>query len=163
MKPSSFIEISFAPSLNLVSKVREFAAEVYDEMLHDAEIVSRLEIASHELLENAVKHAGDRPTRMRIECRSEAQGPHLVIQTWNEVTEHDYEELTGLIQTMNASSNPDAYYQTLMQRAAYRTSGSGLGLGRIWAEARMAIRCSREGSQVCVTAESIADANRLTG
>ena len=37
MKPSSFIEISFAPSLNLVSKVREFASEVYDEIWsHDA-------------------------------------------------------------------------------------------------------------------------------
>jgi hypothetical protein len=53
---------------------------------------------------------------------------------------------------MEEFKTPAAYYATILERAAVRTEGSGLGLGRIRMEASMSLSCHLEDNVVCIQA-----------
>lgn len=57
MRPGSdaSVELTFAPSLELIPVVRRFVSAFYEELLSHADAASRLALATHELLENTVK------------------------------------------------------------------------------------------------------------
>jgi hypothetical protein len=141
--------VSFAPNVKLVSTVRRFTAEFYERVLVDSEISEKVALATHELLENAVSYAIDGETGVRIEVA----GDQLTIKTWNRTSPDRLAILRALIEEMNRESDADKYYQVMLERTAYRTDGSGLGLARIRAEADMSIRCVVEGAdRVCIEA-----------
>lgn len=146
-----FIEVSFAPSMALVSHVREFASAFYQHTLEDPDLISRLGVATHELLENAVKHSSNGLTRVRIELHPEPRT--ISIRTWNRPTSEHLEILKQNLEEIARSPDPGAHYQLLMRRSAKRTVGSGLGLGRIRAEAEFVLRCETHGPEVEVIAE----------
>ena len=147
-----FIDLSFAPSFQLISRVRGFVREFYGETLNDDDLVSRLEVATHEMLENAVKGSSDDLARIRIELL-DAQPSKLVIRTWNRASASDLEEVSKRIRALNSADDPLAHYQTLMESSAGRSDGSGLGLGRVRAEAEMEVSHSVDGDTLCITAE----------
>ena len=149
---SPFIDLSFAPSLQLVSVVREFVGDFYDRSLGDADTLSRITLATHEILENAVKYSLDGLTRIRIECRAAAPGREIEIQTWNRPRPDDLTTLHARMAELTAAKDPFQYYQELMERASHRTDGSGLGLGRVLAEAEMKVRYALEDGLVRISA-----------
>jgi hypothetical protein len=53
---------------------------------------------------------------------------------------------------MEASRDPLAYYQVLMRRTAKQAEGSGLGLGRVLAEADMALTYQFEDGMLAIEA-----------
>jgi hypothetical protein len=147
----AFFHVSFAPNIKLVSTVRRFTAEFYRRLLVDQEMSSRLALATHELLENAVAYATDGETGVRIEL----QEPHLVIKTWNRTSPERLAELKLAIDELNSASDPDEYYQQMLARTANRTDGSGLGLARIRAEADMIVSYQVEAQdRVCILAQT---------
>jgi hypothetical protein len=148
-----FLDLTFAPSLRLVSIVRRFAGAFYGEMLDDPDVVARLEIATHEILENAVKAWTDGLTRIRIDLLPDGGGK-LQLRTWNRANPRDLEILKERMAEIEAAADPFAYYKALMVRSATRKEGSGLGLGRVLAEAEMTVRHEIEEGQVCVIAEA---------
>jgi hypothetical protein len=105
-------------------------------------------LATHELLENAVAYAVDGETGVRIEVVEDL----LVIKTWNRATPDRVETLRAAIDQMNQEKDADKYYQTMLEKTAYRTDGSGLGLARIRAEADMRISYAIESDKVCIEA-----------
>ena len=62
---------------------------------------------------------------------------HVSIETTNRTDATRLAELTSLLAEMRASDTRHSFYQTLMRRSSKRTSGSGLGIGRIHAESEM--------------------------
>ena len=66
MPRPAFIELKIQPSVELVSIVRRFVTAFYDEIIHNADATSRVALATHELLENAVKYSTDNETTLSI-------------------------------------------------------------------------------------------------
>jgi hypothetical protein len=147
----AYFHVSFAPNIKLVSTVRKFTAEFYRRLLVDQAMSSRLALATHELLENAVAYATDGETGVRIELKE----PHLMIKTWNRASPERIAELKAAIDELNRAPDADEYYQQMLARTAHRTDGSGLGLARIRAEADMTVTCEVEGpDRVCILART---------
>ncbi len=152
----AYFELSFSPNERLVSMVRRFVTNFYEQILEDGDLTSRVGVATHELLDNAVRYSTDGQSRVRVSIRRHAPNKLTVsIQTWNRTNRDHIAKLAALMDEIRAVTDVDAYYQTLMQRSAKRTDGSGLGLGRIRAEAEMTVTHRIEGEEVQLVAEGL--------
>jgi len=145
-----YFHVSFRPNFRLVSTVRKFTEEFYDRMLGDRDASERLALATHELLENAIAYASDDETEVRVELTEDV----LIVKTWNHATPERLANLKTMIDEVNGAPDPNAYYQQLMNKTAYRKDGSGLGLARIRAEADMSISYEVTTDRVCVAAST---------
>ncbi|HVH47575.1 MAG TPA: hypothetical protein VM925_34805, partial [Labilithrix sp.] len=81
-------------------------------------------------------------------------GGRVVLLTKNRADGDRKVELTQFFDEMSMSTSRDAFYQTLLHRTMKRTEGSGLGLGRIHAEAEMDLSYQFEGDYVYLRAEA---------
>lgn len=149
-----FCELSFERRPELVSIVRRFVSEFYDRTLCDPDATSRVALATHELLENAVKYSRDGRAKVRIEVSGQGERVKVRIRTKNRGSPEDAQHIQKTIDEM-MSMDANVYYLTLMRRNASRTDGSGLGLARIHAEAEMAmsVACGKNGT-ITVSAET---------
>jgi hypothetical protein len=150
----AYFELRFAPSLSLVSIVRRFVSEFYESVLADAETTSRLAVATHELLENAVKFSSDGVSMVRIEYWQLPEHSKIRITTTNRASEDNIRYLGSLFDEMSAANDALSYYVTLMQRTAKVEDGSRLGLGRIRAETDMDLTYQIDQGCVVVHAET---------
>ena len=146
-----YFHVSFRPNVELISTVRKFTEEFYTKMLHDREASEKVALATHELLDNAVAYASDGETGVRIEL----DDVKLTVKTWNRASPERVAELVSIIDEMNRAPDADAYYQVLLERTAYRTDGSGLGLARVRAEAEMDVSYEVTQDKVCVEARAM--------
>lgn len=130
-------DLVFRPSIDLISVVRRFVQEFYEEVLH-VEAGSQLALATHELLENAVKY-GDGETRLSIEVTEEGEGNAVLVRTVNRTVSRHIDRIDGLFAEMTRTGDPFAFYQAMMRKSLATPNESGLGLARIAAEADMRI------------------------
>jgi hypothetical protein len=146
--------LEFRPHVELVTRAREFVTDFYEQLLTDADAVSRLALATHELLENVVKYSSDGRSHFEIEL-FESNGESVVrIRARNRTTPERVVELRRLVDEIAGSSDPIQMYQRFMRRSAQREDGgSGLGLARIRAEAEMTVRCDVLGDEVTIVVE----------
>ncbi|GAC1352654.1 MAG: hypothetical protein NVSMB1_17690 [Polyangiales bacterium] len=151
-------ELAFSPNILLVSPVRRFVSEFYATALNDPETASRVGMATHELLENAVKYARSGVSRLRVELRRE--GPlaaEIVIRTHNQADPADFDAVMNVLSIIDRAKDPFEAYQVLMGISAKRKHGSGLGLGRIRAEADMTLSCELNQGTLTVFARALLD------
>jgi hypothetical protein len=153
-KRAPFVDLSFAPSITLVSLVRQFASDFYTEQLGEGDTVSRLALTTHEILENAVKYSIDGMTRIRIEYLPDEGSGKVRIQTWNRPQPEHLALLRQNMDELTNAADPMAHYLELIRRTSTRAEGSGLGLGRIRAEAEMSVRYAIDGEWLQVVAEA---------
>jgi hypothetical protein len=149
-----FCELSFERRPELVSIVRRFVTDFYDRTLADPDATSRVALATHELLENAVKYSRDGRAKVRIDVSGVGEKVRVRIRTRNRGSPADAQHIQRSIDEMT-SMDPNVYYLSLMRKNASRTDGSGLGLARIYAEAEMAmsVTCNKNGI-ITVSAET---------
>jgi anti-sigma regulatory factor (Ser/Thr protein kinase) len=149
-----FCELSFEKKPELVSIVRRFVSDFYERTLADPDATSRVALATHELLENAVKYARDGRANLRIEVSGQGERVRVRIRTKNRGNPEDAEQIQRTIDEMT-SMDASVYYLSLMRRNASCRAGSGLGLARIHAEAEMAmsVSCGKNGT-ITVSAET---------
>lgn len=140
-KYDAYFELGFSPNLGLLPTVRRFVSDFYERVLDDAELASRLSLAAHELLENAVTYSSDGHSEMSIGVRRRDGGLDVAIDTRNRASAERATGLQAQLDELAAAPDVAAYYQVLMRRSAKRTEGSGLGLGRVSAEADMKLSC----------------------
>ena len=142
--PDTYFEMSFAPSIELVSVVRRFVGTFYERALASPELAQRAALAAHELLENAVKYSTDGETTIRMDVQRHPR-PKVVIRTRNRASPANAENLRARLAELNASSDITQHYMTLLRRSvkiANSEGRGGLGLGRIAAEADMDLTVS---------------------
>jgi anti-sigma regulatory factor (Ser/Thr protein kinase) len=151
------VELSFRPNVELISVVRRFVAEFHARMFSDPDTTSRIALASHELLENAIRYSLDGETRIRIEVLRESPMSHVKIRTWNRATPEHLNEVRKLFGEMRENDDPFHHYQALMRRTARIVGGSGLGLARVRAEGEMQLAFSEEKGVLVVTAVTTAN------
>ena len=149
MTPSSF-EIVCAITLDDVPDVRHFVEKLHRRVVRGEDEIARLALATHELLENAVKFSADGSASLRIEIVGESD---LIITTRNRARTADLDDLLTIAAEIKAAADPMVYYVGLMKRAP--TSRGGLGLGRIVAEGEMQIGFELHGDVVEISARSV--------
>src|SRR5580704_12744913 len=59
-------ELTFRPSIDLITIVRRFVADFYLKVTQDEDAASRLAVATHELLENAAKYSIDGAAELEV-------------------------------------------------------------------------------------------------
>jgi len=150
----AYVELKFCPNVELIHVVRRFVSNFYERLLADADATSRLALATHELLENAVKFASDGESTIRIGVTKERGLSHVTIRTWNRSSAENIATIEKMVDEMSAAQDLFAYYQTVMRKNAKKREGSRLGLARICAEAEMAIDCQIFQDEVCIMART---------
>jgi hypothetical protein len=131
-----------------VPEVRRFVEKLHRRIVRNHDDVSRLTMATHELLENAVKFSVNGSAMLRIRV----DGEEICVTTRNLARTADVEGLISTAREIKAAPNAMAFYLGLMARAP-RGRG-GLGLGRIAAEGEMQIGLEVENDVVEISAKS---------
>jgi anti-sigma regulatory factor (Ser/Thr protein kinase) len=161
MNGPAYVELSFRPNADLVSLVRRFVSDFYTEIVRDPESVSSLALATHELLENAVRYATSPESRVRIEVGNGRPRP-VSVTTWNRAEPANIERLQALVDEMRREPDAAAFYQKVMRRSAKVRGESGLGLARIHAEADMRLSLEVQAGEVCLRAATAVDDRRVS-
>jgi hypothetical protein len=154
MGPSTSFELTFQPDLDLVTDVRDFVETLYQRVLDDRDASGRVAIATHELLENAVKYSLDGETSLRIEIVPAEGARAINVRTRNRADGRHVITLRDYLDEIRASDDPTAYYYERMRRATPGTDSSQLGLARVCCEAEMQLSCTVEGDTVTISAEA---------
>ena len=150
----ALFELRFQPTVALVSTVRRFVSEFYSELLLDADMSHKLAMATHEMLENAVHYSIDRRSELHISYSRNDSVDIVCIKTKNRATEERLAKVrSALDEVVNAPDVAELYNQLVRRAAKRRDGGSGLGLGRIRAEADLTLSYAIEGDTIVVTAE----------
>lgn len=150
----ALFELHFRPNVELVSVVRRFVSDFYERILADADAVSRLALATHELLENAVKYSVDGSTSLSITVTHGDADRCVSVRIWNRATPANISIVEGLLQGMAESTDAFVYYQNLMMKSVKAKDGSGLGLARVHAEGEMLMSHTVKGDEICIQADT---------
>jgi hypothetical protein len=155
-----YMELSFRPSVRLVSAVRRFVSDFYEEMLGDPDGTSRVALVTHELLENAARYSADGETSLRIDLLDDRTPRAIRIRSKNRSSAEHIASLRALIEGLNGADKPEDFYQMAMVRTAKKKGVSGLGLARVCVEGEMKISYGIDGDQVMVEAETVITGGR---
>jgi hypothetical protein len=136
---NAYVELNFRPNVQLVSVVRRFVSEFYQRTLGDPDGTSRVALATHELLENAVKYSKDGDTTIRIEIKTDVSPRSVSIMLRNRAEEQHIAAIKEIVDGISAHDDAFSFYQNLIASKARNKEGSGLGLARICAEGEMKV------------------------
>jgi anti-sigma regulatory factor (Ser/Thr protein kinase) len=145
-------ELHFAPNVSLVPAVRHFVTDFYGKVVNDADITDRLAIAAHELLENAVRYSIDAQTTIGIRVGREGENLLVTIRTSNRASPEQIELARKAFEEVVSAPDAAVVYAAQVRRAATRTAGSGLGLGRVRAEMGLVLSYEIRDDNVTVVA-----------
>jgi hypothetical protein len=147
-------ELVFKPSLTLVSVVRRFVQNFYEQTV-GLDAGSQLALATHELLENAVKYSSDGETSLSIDVVRVEQRREVTIRTVNRARHQEIEVVEELLRELQRTDDAFQFYQQLMTKSARRSDVSRLGLARIVAEADMTLEHQRDGDRLTIQGRCI--------
>jgi anti-sigma regulatory factor (Ser/Thr protein kinase) len=151
---SYLFELAFTPNPRLVPIVRRFVSDFYGEVFADPEIISRLALATHELMENAVRHNSGDEARLMVELRDLPGAKHISVRIGNPSFPENIAKVGRLLEAMDRAPDLFQFYLELMGQTAREPEGSGLGLTRIRAEGEMQLSHTVQGQWVEITAST---------
>jgi hypothetical protein len=155
---AEYFEVSCNRGVNRLSTVRRFVSDFYLRVLRDPDTTSQLAVATHELLDNALTYSSDGNATFRVGVQADPGIVHVVLTTENRATNDHIEAARRALDKLTRAGDPAAYFLELMNEAARRPEGSGLGLARVRAESDMSIRYEVHGD--CLELEATADFKR---
>ena len=139
----------------LVSVTRRFVEQALETALDDADLVSRVAMAAHELLENAAKYARQGQAVLSVVIdRAGSEPGQLTISLCNAASPMHIDRLREIFSTIDGCEDPLTMYVGLMRRHAHEVDISGLGLARIRAEGEMMLDLAIEGEVATIAAHA---------
>lgn len=157
------IELRFPPRRAFVTRIAAMVRQFCRELLGDGDLLSRVNMATHELVENVVKYSAGGLCELRVELRLEGPSPTVSIETANDVGGEALEALERWLLAVQEAPDPVAFYDRTIRASATRRHGSGLGLARIRAEGEMELSHRIAGGRVTIRAESALGELQWTG
>ena len=145
-------ELTFAPTVILVSVVRNFIHDFYQRVI-GKEATERIAMATHELLENALRYSAEDGATLKVEVEQHPNVDHVTIRIRNRPSEAHVGPLKEALAKMNEIPDPDLHYLMVMRESWRRKDTSGLGLARLRAEGGMRLSLELEGEYVCIVAQ----------
>lgn len=130
MKPT-YLALNFAPSVELLRPIRLFVTQFFQHLLGEGPDCERLELATQELLENAMKYCHDGETRLRVAVSPLTRGAMVSVHTRNAAAPANIARLERTVNALMDGDPQDVYLRIL----GAADEGGGLGLARICAEA----------------------------
>jgi anti-sigma regulatory factor (Ser/Thr protein kinase) len=151
------LELHLDSNPRLVSVVRRFIEEALEKVIDDdQDLVGRLSMAAHELVENGVKYATCDPTIMRITLEQRPSAVRARIAITNQAGAENVARLRAFITDIGKGTSldmPELYESYLRRREP--SGESGLGLVRIRAEADMFLDLEVTGNMVTIIATAL--------
>jgi hypothetical protein len=148
------LEMSFRPTIQIITIVRRSVMSLYERVLGDSDMSARVGLATHELLENVLRHSLGGDTTLQIRTTQD-QPARVIIETKNRAGQESIETLKAHAAAM-AACDPMDYYASVMSACALRDDDGGLGLARIRAEAEMSLDVQTDGESVHIIASTLA-------
>ena len=145
-------DLEYRPNLGLATAVSRCVLAFCMRYVRDTEVLSRLRIATQELLENAALYALDGTTRVRIEIAEEGAKIVISVRVTNRAEAEDIARLRESFSGLEQATDGRDHYEVLMRGVAKGERLSGLGLGRIYAEPEMRVGFEVDEDQVSVVA-----------
>lgn len=149
---SRHLEISFAPDLEQVSVIRRFVEDYYQPVLEDPDLLGRLTVAVHELLDNAARYSADGECQLRIGIAPDGDRHVLSVTVRSTAASVHLDDLKSMVHGLGDVGDPLEAYRRQLEIVSGRTGISALGLARIRGEAEMTLALDFEGRRVCVQA-----------
>jgi hypothetical protein len=116
------------------------------------DLLHRVTMTVHELLENVAKYSSDGQGRLLLEITHVGGNERLVITVENNAPAEHLVRVREWLSNMDvAADSLQSCYRSLMLRST-KWSGSGLGLARIRAEAGMDLSAAIEGGRISLRA-----------
>jgi hypothetical protein len=146
-----YVELKFAPSMELVTIVRRFVSSFFEVTLKSAELNAKVAVTVHELLENAVKFSRFGDAFIRVQVGDGIVSNDVVIETLNAAESEEIELLEELFEELRTAKTPMDFYLARMERSL-DAPRSHLGLARVAVEAEMKLEYGLENDQVRIRA-----------
>jgi hypothetical protein len=151
------LAIRFQPHAGLLTQTREFVSSFCGTFVRDPDIIYRVTIAAHELLENSIKYSCDGTTNMSIELHSEETKNLVSIRSENRATPERVLAVRDTIERIRDALDPLDLYCEMIRASVEGNSHSGLGLARICAEAACELDYSICGERLAILAQTYID------
>jgi hypothetical protein len=148
------MSVVFRPHPGLLTQTREFVASFCGTFVRDPDLVYRVTIAVHELLENVIKYSCDGATDMTIELRNEDEGSPVAIRVENRALPDHIASVRDAIDRIHEAADPFELYCQMIHASVARGTHSGLGLVRICAEAACDLDYSIVGDVLALSARA---------
>ena len=136
----------------MVTSTRKFVSDLLDSIRVDADATSRVALATHELLENTLRHSKDGRARLALVLDETQDGWRIAVRLCNRADKDRIDDVRRRVESLASAEDPMPVYLALMLESAQREDGSGLGLARIRAEADMQLSCDVDGDLVTIVA-----------
>lgn len=133
------------PRWELIAELRRLVTRALERLEIDADHAYSASLATHELLENAVKYGQG---EVRIVLDSDEKSVKRVAVE-NHTTQAQIVKLKRAVGELVAAGDPMRAYTAAMHA---RAGGGGLGLARVAAEGQMELECKTRSNHVAITA-----------
>jgi len=134
----AYLELCYRPvSARQIASATRLVGDVFGESIGEADAISRVTLAVHEILENLAKYAAEEAPTLCVELSEDGNAGLIEIRTRNRATQERIALTEQLLERLIQADDPRETYRDLMARTAVQSEGSGLGLARIRAEAEL--------------------------
>lgn len=148
------LSLRFEPQAEQIAHLRNLISELCANHIASADELSRLLLATHELLENIVKYTASGAAEFHFELTPSAEGLRALVRTSNSAAPDRREDARARLDALARTADPASFYDQMIRDSA-RRDGSGLGLARILAESEMELRYVIERDVLTISAELI--------
>jgi hypothetical protein len=151
--PRVSLTLSFEPLAEQIASLRGAVSDLCAPHVADADELSRVLLAMHELLENIVKYSSGGMAEFHFALECTGGGLRARLRTTNRAEPERLRDTQQRLDALAAAPDPVAHYDEMIRESAGRRDGSGLGLARILAESEMALQYRIERGVLVITAE----------
>jgi hypothetical protein len=147
------LTLSFEPLAEQIASLRSAVSDLCTPHIADADELSRVLLAAHELLENIVKYSSGGMAEFHFALECTGSGLRARLRTMNRAEPERLSDTQRRLDALAAAADPVTHYDEMIRESAGRRDGSGLGLARILAESEMALQYRIEQGVLIITAE----------